>query len=468
MASIKPSLRQFSTCLRCVRQAGNSNGSLNRSPLRLFSTTPNAWEEVSTQPTTPAAAVPPPPPPPAKDSPASETQTQAEPHSRDDLMKKWGTLDPKLVENKRDERRLLRREGLQPIGSRRRRAVLHRNSIRNTPEVPFEQLPYQCFQEARKILAEDRQEKIKAIETQTLRLNNLMAQDVGVSGGKAAKEARIRSMQNRIDELVILADINDPLVKKNFEDGTGDMNKPIYRYLADQKWRKYKRLILEQRVQQLNLVPDLLPALDLKVDIDLAFGRKKIAPGEFVDSRISETLPRLTVQSFEPGQKLVTVVVVDPDVPVPDKNSFTYRCHFIATNIPISPTETSIPLTRIEHDDVKATDAKNKKIALSWSPPWANKGAPYHRLAIFILEQEQGNPLSVEQIKKTKRQGFILRSFVDKYKLKPIGATLFRTKWDENMAGVMERAGLADQINIEFKRQRVEPLPYKRRTERMR
>jgi len=246
------------------------------------------------------------------------------------------------------------------------------------------------------------------------------------------------------------------------------MNKPIYRYLAEEKWRKYKRLVLEQRVQQMNLVPDLLPALDLKVDIDIGFGRKKITPGEFVDSKMSETLPRLTVQSFEQGRKLVTVVVVDPDVPVPEKNSFTYRCHFIATNIPISPTETSIPFTRIEQDDRKASSADDQKIAVPWFPPWANKGAPYHRMAIFVLEQNKAELLNVKEITKTRREGFILRSFIDKYNLTPIGATLFRTRWDENMAGVMERAGLGDQVKIEFKRQSVEPLPYKRRTERMR
>jgi large subunit ribosomal protein L35 len=61
-----------------------------------------------------------------------------------------------------------------------------------------------------------------------------------------------------------------------------------------------------------------------------------------------------------------------------------------------------------------------------------------------------------------------MRSFVDKHKLTPITATLFRTQWDESMAGVMERAGLRDQIGVELKRRRVEPLPYKRRTERMR
>jgi large subunit ribosomal protein L35 len=87
---------------------------------------------------------------------------------------------------------------------------------------------------------------------------------------------------------------------------------------------------------------------------------------------------------------------------------------------------------------------------------------------VFVLEQEQGRILDIAQLSTIKRDNFILRSFVDKQKLNPLAATLFRTKWDESMAGVMERAGVKDQINVEFKRKRVEPLPYKRRTERMR
>jgi large subunit ribosomal protein L35 len=136
-------------------------------------------------------------------------------------MKKWGNLDPNRVENKKNERRLIRKEGVQPIGSRRRRAILRRSAMRNTTEVPFEQLPFQCFQEARKFLSEDRQEKLKQIEKQSSRLRNLIAQDPAVSGGEAAKEARIRSIRNHLNELVILADINDPIVKKRFEDGQG-------------------------------------------------------------------------------------------------------------------------------------------------------------------------------------------------------------------------------------------------------
>jgi large subunit ribosomal protein L35 len=246
------------------------------------------------------------------------------------------------------------------------------------------------------------------------------------------------------------------------------MNKPIYRYLADKKWRQYKRLVLEQRLTQMSVVPDLLPSLDVVADIDLGFGRKSVAPGDFVNSAISENMPRLNVQVFTPGERLVTVVVVDGDIPVLEEDSFTYHCHFVASNIPLSPTRTSIPLQRIAQEDIKAADASAKKIALPWTAPWAHKGAPYHRQAIFILEQKDASPLDVTKLSTTKREKFNLRSFVDKHKLSPITATLFRTEWDESMAGVMERAGLKDQIGVELKRRRVEPLPYKRRTERMR
>ncbi|KAF2269786.1 PEBP-like protein [Lojkania enalia] len=447
MVSATPSFRQLSVCLRCIRQPSSSSSPVNGIPLRLLSTSTAARQEVQTN--APAAAQPP-----ATFIP--------------EYMQKWGTLDPNRIETKRDERRLMRREGILPIGSRRRRAALRRSSLRNIPEVPFEQLPYQCFQEARKILQEDRQEKLKQIETQTLRLRNLVAQDPAMSGGVEAKEARIRSMKNHINELVILADINDPMVKKKFEDGTGDMNKPIYRYLADKKWRQYKRLVLEQRITQMSIVPDLLPALDLIVDVDLAFSRREVAPGEFVDSLVSEQMPRLKIQSFEPGEKLITVLVVDADVPVPEKDGFTYRCHFIAANIPISPTRTSVPLIRIDHQDRKATDPSARHIALPWFPPWAHRGAPYHRMAVFILEQTEAKALNIAELEKTKRDGFILRKFIDIHGLKPIGATLFRTKWDDNMTGVMQRAGLVAEVDIEYKRKRVEPLPYKRRTERMR
>jgi len=187
MASVKPSLRHLQTCLGCVRQTATGNGSLRPATTRFFSTTAPVSQE--------AAA--------AAEAPANP-------------MEAWGPLDPATVDNKRDERRLVRRDGVQPIGSRRRRAA-----IKTSANIPFEQLPYQCFQEARKILLEDREEKIKQIEVQRTRLANLLKQDPAVSGGREEKKRRVKSMQDHIRELIILADINDPMVKKRFEDGLG-------------------------------------------------------------------------------------------------------------------------------------------------------------------------------------------------------------------------------------------------------
>ncbi|KAJ4366722.1 mitochondrial 54S ribosomal protein YmL35 [Ascochyta clinopodiicola] len=451
MASLTPSMRHFTTCLRCVRQVPVANGA----PHRLLSSSAAAREDVQTQPTATSTS----PPPPQSASEAAAATDAAVP----EYMQKWGTLNPETVENKKQERRLLRREGVQPVGSRRRRAALRLSAARQTEEVPFEQLPYQCFQEARKVLQEDRQEKLKAIQTQQQRIQATAASNAS----EQSKRDRIARMKLHLNDLIIAADINDPVVKRKFEDGQGDMNKPIYRHLAEKKWREFKRKVLEQRVTQLSVVPDLLGSLDLVADIDLSFGRKTVTPGDFVESNVSEKMPTLHVQTFTPGEKLVTVAVVDADVPVPEEDGFTTRCHFIASNIRISPSETSIPLQRIAEDD-KKNAPELKKVALPWVAPWAHKGAPYHRLAVVVLEQNDAQKFDISKLSTITRDGFNLRNFVMSQKLKPLTATLFRTKWDESMAAVMERAGLADQANIEFKRKRVEPLPYKRRTERMR
>jgi large subunit ribosomal protein L35 len=145
---------------------------------------------LSTQDTTLPPAQPPPPPAPR-------------------------SLDPNTITSSRDERRLLRSR-VFPIGSRRRRAA-----IRSSQNIPFEQLPYQCFQEARKVLAEDRSEKLDAIEQQRARIDRLKAQDANVSGGEWQKARRMDSMQRHLEKLKIHADINDPMVKKRFEDGGG-------------------------------------------------------------------------------------------------------------------------------------------------------------------------------------------------------------------------------------------------------
>ncbi|KUJ22005.1 putative 54S ribosomal protein L35, mitochondrial [Mollisia scopiformis] len=355
-------------------------------------------------------------------------------------------FDPETVTSIKGEKALMK-SGILPIGSRRRRAA-----IKSSDNIPFEQLPYLCFQEARKVLQEDREEKLKLIATERLRISNMLARDPSTfKGGVLEKETKLSSMRRYLEWLKIQADINDPLIKKRFEDGEGDMNKPIYRYLADRKWREYQRKIIVQRIEQFGIVPDFLPHFEPTAEVQLAFKNRNVQPGEYIDSRVSEVAPRLKVQVFNKGERLVTVVVIDGDVPDAEKDRFGTRSHFIATDIPLSPTDTSIPLSKVTKE----------QLVQPWLPPFAQKGSPYHRLAVFVLEQQPGQP-KVEAEKWAERDNFFLKSFIGKTRMTPIGFNMFRATWDDGTAGVMERASI-EGADIEFKRKKVVALKPKQK-----
>ncbi|KAI0439952.1 ribosomal protein YmL35 [Xylaria telfairii] len=354
-------------------------------------------------------------------------------------------MDPNTTTAHWAERKLMR-TGTPPIGSRRRRAA-----IRTSQDVPFEQLPYQCFQDARKILQEDRQEKLRALAKESAKIKRLEDTPADqVPGGQRKKDLRLTSLRKYLEELKILVDVNDPIVKRRFEDGLGDMNKPIYRYLAEKKWRGLPYRIISQRIQQLYIVPDVLPKFEPVADVQLYFRRKRVEPGEMLDSRVSEVSPRLKVQVFNAGQRLVSVAVVDLDVPNAETDSFDRRCHYLAANIPIAPDQPSLPLGKVN---------KDTQLAVPWLPAFSQMGAPYHRLAVFVLEQKDGATLDVAKLRElySGRDGFSLKSFQDKFPLKAVGLSIFRTVWDEGTAGVMERAGVPG-ADIQFKHKRVYSL----------
>jgi large subunit ribosomal protein L35 len=60
------------------------------------------------------------------------------------------------------------------------------------------------------------------IKTERLRISNLVATDAStIRGGELLKQRRLESMRQYLEYLKIQADINDPLIKKRFEDGEG-------------------------------------------------------------------------------------------------------------------------------------------------------------------------------------------------------------------------------------------------------
>ncbi|KAI1849434.1 hypothetical protein JX265_008588 [Neoarthrinium moseri] len=398
---------------------------------RAFSQSAARKDEVPPSTTSAPAAEPVP-------SPASTAASPSEPKApsgvdRDTVTAYWA------------ERRLIK-QGTPPVGSRRRRAA-----IKTSENIPFEQLPYQAFQEARKILQEDRQEKLRALQSTLASIKKLEETPADqLPGGERKKNMRLTSLRAHVEELKILADINDPIVKRKFEDGLGDMNKPIYRHLAEKKWRGYPFRLITQRIEQLNIVPDVLPKFEPTVDVQMYFRQDKVEPGEILPSLVTEKPPRLKVQVFNSGERLMSVVVMDSDVPNAETDSFDRRCHYLAANVPISPDQPSLPLSKVN---------KETQLAVPWLPAFSQMGAPYHRLSVFILEQKPGETLDIAKLKElySARDGFSLKSFRDKFGLNPVGFNIFRTVWDEGTAGVMERAGVPG-ANIQFKHKRVYSL----------
>lgn len=238
------------------------------------------------------------------------------------------------------------------------------------------------------------------------------------------------------------------------------MNKPIYRYLADKKWREMRRKILMQRITQMSVIPDVLPHIDPIAAVEIRFGRKVVQSGDFVLSARSETPPTLDIQVFDKGERLVTIVAIDSDVPNEEKDGFDYRCHGVWTNVAIDPTKPIVSLENLAQENVM----------FPWMPPFAQKGSPYHRISLFILQQvplgKADASLNIEPLsQKFERDGFVLRSFIarceidQRIKLKPVGINMFRCEWDDDTEELMKRHGIPGW-DVEYKREKVLKLPY--------
>lgn len=246
-----------------------------------------------------------------------------------------------------------------------------------------------------------------------------------------------------------------PLLTDMLTHHAGDMSFPVYRFLAERKWREMKRRILEQRITQMSVIPDVYPFADPVLDIDFKFDRFVITPGDFLATSRTVRAPRLKLQQFDAGKKTVTIVAIDSDVPNVEKDGFDYRCHGIWSNIVISPTDNKVDLSSLKED----------KTALPWTPPYAQKGAPYHRISLWVFEQGPTQTINTSKVaRQFERKNFVLRSFVDKLNLKkqPLGVTMFRTRWDESTDGVMEKWNI-EGANLEFKNKKAEKLPDKYR-----
>ena len=63
--------------------------------------------------------------------------------------------------------------------------------------------------------------KLQQIEEEKRRIAKVEATDVSKLGGEVAKKGKLGGMYKYLEQLKVLADVNDPVIKKRFEDGLG-------------------------------------------------------------------------------------------------------------------------------------------------------------------------------------------------------------------------------------------------------
>jgi len=245
---------------------------------------------------------------------------------------------------------------------------------------------------------------------------------------KQLKELEARKSSSEADEgldqeilgLQIASEINLPQTRWQFKNGQGDMSKPVFRYLAEQSWRREGRLgILMQRVLQMNVVPDLLGEIDPDADLRVLLNDADVEVGSFLEPSKTVEAPQMRVQVYHPEERLYTLLMVDPDAPNPEQQTYQTECHWALTNIPISAKTSTI-------------SAASGNEILSYVPPHPQKGTPYHRYTFLLLEQT--SRLSQASLETPGK--FDTRAFVSEHGMRPVAVHFFRQVWDKSVSAI--------------------------------
>lgn len=320
------------------------------------------------------------------------------------------------------------------------------NAIQGRSKASFPRLQYTApplgvnpaYDEALKFLAEDR-ESIRA------KINSVrnMLQRVKGDESVGARDRR-RDWQTRLDALLVQRDINSPEVQWRAKNDDMDLNLPVYRHLAKRKWSERALLLTMQRVEQMHVVPDVIPRIKPSVDVRLTFaaddkpGSKAFETGAFVASSQTEKMPEIEVQLFDEyvdRHARYSIAIVDPDVPDDAADSFTSYLHYLQTDVELSPTQPSV-------------GADNGTVRVGWVPPHPHKGTPYHRYTCLVWAQSS----KTVEAGDVARLGFKAQAFAQRNGLHPIGINFWRQVYDENVSAMMQRYPDVGYLDKDYRR----------------
>ena len=261
--------------------------------------------------------------------------------------------------------------------------------------------------------------------------------------------SQIRDLKIYIKRLKEIADLNNPEIHWRHSKGDTDLSLPVYRLLAQRTWASKALHLLTQRIEQMNVVPDVIPLISPSVDVRLQFAKQKFIGqkkefevGQFLDTAVGAEMPAIEIQSFDDTSKTYSLAIVDPDVPDEENDTYTSYLHYLKTDIKLSATEHLV-------------SRENGKVVHEYIPPHPQKGTPYHRYTVVVWEQpdqapQPNAPLAGKH--SISRARFDAQSYAQQNGLHAVGISFWRQIWDQDVAGLMTKYPEVGYVEKNFKR----------------
>jgi large subunit ribosomal protein L35 len=239
-------------------------------------------------------------------------------------------------------------------------------------------------------------------------------------------------------DLLVKAELENPEVVYNstYSLNSVDRTQPVYRYYLKEQWKSYKRMLTMQRLETLTIIPDTLPTLEPEVDVRLKFPHNNIEswiePGSILSSNVTSKPPSFEIIEFKESIKdLYTVLIVNPDTPDVENDTYSTTLHWGLKDVELSNTDSIIDIKKLnEHPEYSLID---------YLPPVPEKNLGNQRFAVWVFRQNEKLDNALLNI---TRENFDIRKFVEDNKLTPIGAHVWRSSWDLNTENVRKTYGL--------------------------
>ncbi|KAG0042999.1 hypothetical protein BGZ83_011947 [Gryganskiella cystojenkinii] len=279
------------------------------------------------------------------------------------------------------------------------------------------------YDEALKIIAEDKAKRLADIKTLEAKMADLLK-----AAPSAATNAEVAALKEQIFKQEAYSEINVPEIQWQFKNGQIDMSKAVFRYMKAKQFQRETLPVVQQRITQMFVTPDLLPPFTPSLDVQMDFGTEKkyfetgsyLLPGQTIQE------PEIDVTTFHPEQKLYTIALIDPDVPDVEKQTFMQKLHWVISNVPLSATSTKV-------------SKDTSDIILPYVPPHPAKGTKYHRYTLVVAEQPNQGQDKVNMNKEelaSKDSTTTLAKLCSQYNLNVKGLTFFREVWDKDVSRI--------------------------------